>query len=479
MDNTGTCGKWRHLVQAYMDRVFPAAAYYAALFFPVYAVYRQKVAVPTRWGSLLYLCAIGYFCVALVLLGALFQKKSLPFRMLLWNLIWIALTRLLFGGLAVLRESNFLRWSAVYTAAFASLAYLRPKPRKLLLQLVTVEFSAVMAVWAVLGIATALVGHSVAGVSGIHMGNEGPLVFVQYFYMHRNITASYFVFAIGLLLIQCAVCRKKWMWIPAALLVPLWYLSVALLHSRSCYLACAALLMMTLYAFLREKLDWEKRWIGKGLGLCALLVCVVLVYATFNLSSSGLMAATSGLRASAAAETAGNASAGAQEETILTVADDRSTLEDAATMSLRVGIWKAGIEVVRENPRIALLGELGGPGMKLVQLKESVLQPSHMHNMLFEQMILSGIPGMLLYTVFLLALLWRIICCYLGRRRETALSVMAALLASLMIFGMFEPLFGPFLTVSSTLFCLTAGAFTQGFGEACGRSRRPVPAEKA
>ena len=82
-------------------------------------------------------------------------------------------------------------------------------------------------------------------------------------------------------------------------------------------------------------------------------------------------------------------------------------------------------------------------------------------------------------TVFLLALLWRIICCYLGRRRETALSVMAALLASLMIFGMFEPLFGPFLTVSSTLFCLTAGAFTQGFGEACGRSRRPVPAEKA
>lgn len=478
MDNTSTCGKWRHLVQAYMDHIFPAAAFYVALFFPMYFVYRQKVAAPTRWGSLVYLCAIGYFCVALVLLGALFQRKSLPFRMLLWNLIWITVTRLLFGGLAVFRESNLVRWFAVFTAAFASIAYLRPKPRKLLLQLVTVEFSAVMAVWAVLGIATALVGHSVAGVSGIHMGFEKNIVYIQYFYMHRNLSASFFICAIGLLLIQCAVCRKKWIWISAAVLVPLWYLSVALLHSRSCYLACAALLTMTLYAFLREKLDWEKRWIGKGLGLCALLVCVLLVYATFNLSSSGLMAATSGLRASAAAETAENASAGAQEEAILTVADERSTLRDATTLSSRVLIWKAGIAVVLENPRIALLGEPGGGSMALVRIKMNAA-PVHMHNILFEQMLVSGIPGMLLCAVFLLALLWRMACCYLGRRRETALSVMAALLASLMIYGMFEPLFDVLLPAPSTLLCLAAGAFTQGFDEAYGRLRLPLPAEKA
>ena len=82
-----------------------------------------------------------------------------------------------------------------------------------------------------------------------------------------------------------------------------------------------------------------------------------------------------------------------------------------------------------------------------------------MHNILFQQLMTTGVPGFAIYCLFLLLLLKRIALAFFRKGRESTSErqMLGALLLALLVYGVFEPLLCQSIPVPSLLFCLTAG----------------------
>lgn len=100
--------------------------------------------------------------------------------------------------------------------------------------------------------------------------------------------------------------------------------------------------------------------------------------------------------------------------------------------------------------------------MKIINAELTVSHP-HMHNVLMQQLVIAGVPGVLLYAAFLLYLLWHAAESFRrrGGKDGTVRMILAGLLISLMAYGMLEPLLSPRTPVVTILFLLIAGYFTR------------------
>ena len=458
----------RKLRLSYQKYVLPAAAFAAALSIVAYVPLARMFPEPqVRW---LYI--LGLFCSGLAALGLLFEKKCFPLRILTFYLAWLLLSRCLLGKAPFYYSPTF-RLALMECAFFIGGACLPQKQRDALWKLVALELAAIMTVWALPGVVTAFTGHSLPGVEKIYLQTDKyvpSLVSLSFFHLHRNVSSMYFVCAAGMLLAACAR-GGKWVRRLALLLLPLWYLTVALQHSRGGCLAFSVLITLSLAAFLLKKRKLSGTLPGKAALACVLALCLVLSYKSFNVCSELFVSLSRQFRepvASAAAETAeGTAlSDGSDGQSALVIADDRSTLRDARTLTGRTGIWKAGLTAIRKDPRIALIGQEEETAMLAVNA-ELRSYAEHMHNVLMEQLIVAGVPGMLLCAVFLLYLLWQGARCFLRPPAERSLAplILAAFLAALTVHGMLEPLLSRFSPLPSVLLCLTAGNLTSELSE--------------
>ena len=469
-ENVSSTG-WTRLRKRYRELVLPAAAYASTLFFIGYTICQCMVSkdllLRFHW-----VYELGLVCCCLVVLGVLFEKKSVPLRLLLLNLVWLALTRFLRGEYHLMSSSVFC--SALSgCACFIGGSSLKRRQGELLWKLAVLELAVIMTAWALPGICAALLGHSVFGIERIALDveyTEPPLVFLRFFGVHRNLTATYFVCAAGMLLVCCLESGKRLWKLLLALLLPLWYLAVSLQHSRSTYLTFALLITFSLAALLLKKGKMTTP-IGKALGACALALCLVVSYKSFAACSNGLMTMSEKLREPAVLPVSDQAESVPDAQEALIVTDSRSTLQDVPTLTGRTEIWAAAIPALRKHPKVLLVGQAEGKAMKIINAELTVSR-SHMHNVLMQQLVIAGVPGVLLYAAFLLYLLWHAAESFRrrGGKDGTVRMILAGLLISLMAYGMLEPLLSPRTPVVTILFLLIAGYFTRCLPQEYGKA---------
>ena len=455
------------LKKAYTEVVFPAAAFFSALFFTGYYLFGLMVPrVVLRILQKMYPAAV--LCHFVMLPGVLLGKKRFGQLMLLVNLGWVVLSRCLLKDYAFGVESAS-QWAMAFCCFYACVWVLEEKKRDLLVRLVTAEVVAVLTLWAVVGILTVLYGHSLPKFWGIALKMEGPrrkrLIALSFYGMHRNKSASFFVCGAGLCLYQCFKSRKVLWKLCTAIFLPLAYCTVVLQHGRSNYLAFSILIALTAVTLPWDRLRWWGRPAGIVCEILAVGLCAAILFASFGKCSSGLSqlalriqtsAAQTEATESAAPETVTEPASPPQES--IQIKDNRDTLEDAKTLTGRVTVWKALLSSIREDPKIGLLGQSEEIMMERI-CEKSKMHVYHMHNILLQQLALAGVPGMLLYILWLLSLA-RDMAVYFFRRKDRearTMRVLSAALLGLLAYGVFEPLMSARFPLSSILFCLMAG----------------------
>ena len=492
------------LKNTYTGILFPAEAFFSTLFFTGYYLGGPMVSPETLDRiHIVYILAVS--CHFIMLPGILLGKRQFGQLILLANLCWIVVSRCLLKDYDALSMDSASHKALIFCCFYACGWVLDEKKRALLTELVTAEVLLVLSVWGIVGIATALCGHSLPGFEQICLKGEFAdyrLVSLSIYTIHRNKSATYFVCAAGLCLYQCVKKRSVFWKLCTVLFLPLAFCTAALLHSRSNYLAFAVVLALTAVSLLWDTLRWTRRPIGIIGEILAAGMCALMIYASFAVCSGGLSrlaqqiqavkaqpkpavemtaeaaevpsvpeaAVTPGATEAAAtpnvpeaAEAPGvtetaEASAGSQEVAPLQIIDKRDTLRDATTFTIRVNIWKALLRCIRETPQIGLLGQPEKTMMKGVR-KYTFRSLAHLHNILFQQLGLAGFPGMLLYILWLLSMAKDMIICFFVRkdRESRAPKVLCAILLSLLAYGVFEPLMSFRQPVSSMMFCLIAG----------------------
>ena len=430
------------------DRLLSAAVF--VVFFYDLAYYFQGFYPDGLFQLLTHAVRVSMLFEGIVLLGVVLSAQRRASLLLLLNLCWLILTRLILGSFS---GESVIHWAARYVCFFGGLSLLSVKQRDTLCALITLGLAVPLALWASVGVFAALTGRAVGGVC-LAAEQEASLVYLSFFDIHRNKSASYFVCTAGLLLYQAHKRRAPFRRGFAAFFLPLTFCTVALQHSRSNYLAFSVLLGLTLVCSLQRLRFWPRGRAGDAAALCALTLFVAVFYTGLDAVGDGFATLSGGMRPEAGAA--------------LVLSDHRNTLTDSRTLTGRTEIWRAGLRTIRENPSIALIGLPMGSIM--TRVNELTAMPHvQMHNILFQQLMTAGIPGLLLYCLFLLSLFKRIIPLFRrGGEERAELQVIGALLLSLMVYGVFEPLLSPTIQLASLLFSMAAGLLTEGSG---GRSK--------
>ncbi len=498
----------KKLKDFYNNYVFAVAAIFATSFYLIfylcnYMNYRNEWwrtgTVPIRQAA--------FYCCILALFRIIFSKKNIEMKLLYVYALWIVASRIALNDLIFLQvhEGNWMSvsscWGIILCVFFGSGIYINDKVKNIFIKCIVTFLVVMLGIWALIALTTALVGQPLLETDNIYIETENsvpPLVFISFFGLHRNVSATFFTCAMGLALYQ-AFASKKDVWkVMALVFVPLSYVAVELQHSRSNYLTFSIVIALIAMIVIREKIT-DKSKIKQAL-ICTLatLVCIVGIYASFSVTNKGIVQLSHVVHnvSKKIYKTSNNSSSKkrhivkkrslkyvykyksnlrgkvkirrediedveqSEEITVKEISDKRSTIKDSFTLTGRSAIWKATIDVLKENPKILIFGQ---PELKIMdKVNEKLPNPmSHTHNFLLQQLVFLGLPGLLIIVAFLFSLCRKIVLCFLFKERQKAkaLNVLSALLLGLIVYGIFEPIFHQRIPFTSTLFFLMAGLF--------------------
>lgn len=448
------------------ERILPGAAFFAILY--EFTFYFVRPMAPEALFHLFEAAhPAAFVCEGILLLGvALSKERKRSF--LLFNACWLLLTRCFLGDLGS-SALSFIRWAILFVCFFHCFAFLNKKQKDLLYAVITLELACPLTLWALLGIATAITGHSIAGIEGICFfieGTDPALALITFFGIHRNLSATYFVCATGMLLHHARKTNAFFWKGFSFLFLPLAFCAIAIQHSRSNYLTFAVLLGLVLVSAITQLRKWPRGLAGNAAAICALILSVTLIFMSMGAVSDGLSTLSRAMQETPSAETSTGQEPAAENEapaelpdSITTLADARNTVEDSWTLTGRTETWKAGLLTIWENPSIALIGQPVESVMTRVnQIVDETYR--HMHNALMQQLMTSGVPGLVLYCLFFLSLFKKIALNVCHREKKKGIiQPLEALLLALLVYSVFEPLLNRSVPVSSLLFCLSAGLF--------------------
>lgn len=481
------------------ERILPGAAFFAILYeFTFFLV--QPMLPKAMFQSFAATRPAAFVCEGLLLLGVLLSReKNRSF--LLLNACWLLITRCFLSDLGASAQIS-IQLTILFVCFFHCFAFLGKKQRDLLYALITLELTGLLTLWALFGIVTAITGRPTAynGISFSIETTEPLLVFISFFGIHRNLSATYYVCAAAMLLYHCGKTNAfRWKGL-TFLFLPLAFCAIAIQHSRSNYLAFALLLGLILVGSFTQLKRWPRGLAGNAAAICTLVLSVTVVFMSMGAVSDGMSALSQAKQKTPPAETRAGEEPDAEIEApavfsgsgntpgdspataefsdsgnalvdspaLTGLSDTRNTIADSLTLTGRTEIWMAGLLTIRENPSIALTGQPAESIMtRLNQILESITTRgdqivdhpyTHMHNALMQQLMMSGVPGMVINCLFFLSLLKKIVLdvCY-RRKKKGVMQPLAALLLALLVYGMFEPLLYKGVAVSSLLFCLSAG----------------------
>lgn len=244
-------------------------------------------------------------------------------------------------------------------------------------------------------------------------GMEGTIGITMYrlyaFGRHPNEVGC--MLNIGLLCWLMLMFRVRSGWLKAlciAVLAPICF-ALSLTVSRTAIAIASLVLGGGCLVAVTQKKGWKRWLIGS---LLMILVGAVSLY--------GMMTLIPQLLPSGATDTfvyqedieAGKYS---QEELEAIQADNeerdghiwqRGLTDGLGTFSMRTEIWQSGIEHIRQNPRTLLWGNTDGQVAR-IPYRALDREIYHMHNTYLEILLLSGVPGLVMYAFILICFLWQ------------------------------------------------------------------------
>lgn len=426
--------------------------------------------------------------LAVIILYALWKQRSTGTVLLTLNLLWLALTRLALGD-NPLESKSICFLAFVLCGLFATSACLRRRERRWFLAIITLLLVAVLILWAAAGIITVLRGRPISRLRRIAVSYEDnipPLVFVMFGKHHRNVSSAFFAIAAGLLFYWWLGCdRNTWQrrfWAVVTLTyLPFSFCAIALQRCRTIYVAFSFITVFAVVLLARERGYVSA---GRRLALAALFAAtalMALLYVSLGLCADALLkrsqAEVESKQAAALEQVQREQEQAAVEPSQGTDPEPtpvrRGTVWNTFTFAGRTTIWQEVIPALCAHPEIALLGQSESTAMDVIN--ERITWPYglehpvflHMHNMFLQQLMLAGIPGLLLQVLFVLSLIRSFVRCWRLRTTQPfqTLLMLAAMLVALLCYGMAEPLLVG-VSCASMLFCLVAGYFSAEMDDA-------------
>lgn len=425
------------------------------------------------------------------------NSKTRMERMLLCYAAWALLTRFLLLdfaekiGLEVLTVCEMC-------VAFCAMRGMDRKAASRIFTLATAILCAVLTVWCVCGMVVVLtdIGEIQLLNTSIQItaedvwttaGNAGLLKFLDYYPVHRNESSAWMMIGLWLLAYQWSVCQKKLWRIPMAFSMLLLYLSIALQRSRSvCVITGLTIGLLAASGLLR--LNWKR--LPKYLLMAAtVLLCTFVVYKSFSAISAGLSGISAMRKETVTAQASMPTGDALPAETPQTepapeapklvklseatpvstepandpvLTDQRSFFHDLLTLTLRTKIWKCEAYALVHHPLLLIFGQREDEvAWNMVRYGGLDIPAKHTHNGFLQILATFGLPGLILFILFLLPLLKKILCVYLGNAPMST-KILTLPLIGLLVYSVMEPMFTSFVGLASVLFMLIAGKLCRG-----------------
>lgn len=232
--------------------------------------------------------------------------------------------------------------------------------------------------------------------------------------LHPNGTGVMLLISLMMGVWLLASHRRRWLILPAALLMLGLYAGIGLTVSRTVMVQTGCFAGGLAAIACLRLLPWKAWWKKLLVALPVAAVCVVVVFLSFGLVTSGTetLIKTMGADAEAFPGKTGLSysdyysypnypNVGSLYEQGLIA--QRSLLEDAATLTGRTDIWRGIARMVRDNPRVLLTGTLNS-SLEGVLMKYT--EHTHAHNALLHTLCNMGLPAMLIALFFTLRAVW-------------------------------------------------------------------------
>ena len=282
-------------------------------------------------------------------------------------------------------------------------------------------------------------------------------------------TAFWFMGCFFLMVYQFFSCRRKLWRIPILLSAAVDYIVVSMIYTRSVMVAMGFAVGLLVVLLLHERLRIRSAALRALILVAAFLVAVPLVYMSFEPTMKGFGKISVSIRY--------QDSTPEKKQTVLEqdythkkqMLGTGKTLDEVSNG--RIKIYKAAIDVIRENPSILFRGclddksadELTRILFEKGQIKEGK-HVAHYQNYLIQVMIITGITGLLLAAAFSFLLVMKAIRLFFNRKKNIPISVKTLVLpvVACLIYMMFE--IGIFTSTDlRTLFFFLLSGMTMGW----------------
>lgn len=377
--------------------------------------------------------------------------------------IWTFLTRAILGDL-----SDGLRGTILYSACACCFwgvgSLLDSQERQRLLNIVTAVVCGILFLWSVFGMLILLTGIGYLPIIHKNIALEidqihGSTVrYLTFYGLHRNDTAPWFMVALWLMAYQWLNCKKKLWRIPIGIAAVLFYVCIAVQHCRSVLFAVAGGFAMLAFMAAMDRSKKQNIPVRFGIAVLAAVLALGISYKGFSVSET-VLNRTSDFTSRIYADLRGyelpHAADSSAEDS---VSDNRNTLNDLKSMTGRKTIWNAILKTRKQDLSLAMLGY---PEEHIIQhlIDSGAMKHvhTHTHNTLFQVLAVQGVPGLLMYLVFLCMLAWRMLRLFFSGTCPLAAKSLTVPIATLVVYGVTEPLLSPLSALPSLLFLLIGG----------------------
>jgi O-antigen ligase len=374
-------------------------------------------------------------------------------KLLLLFSLWLALTRVLNGDPALVRE-GYLVLDSLMMALFLSVGLLLDRRgRRICLQIVSVVAGLFFFALGLLGIYVFVTGAEIVNplTEAVTAAGLGNVSFYRLTLLgvNPNTTALWFFFSACLMAYCFFACRKKLWRIPIVLCALVDYLAVAACGSRKVKIAFSVSLALLLCIVVLRALMRKDRRLRALVGALILLAAIPLCYLSFNAATKamgGLRPAQTAQTAEAAPQTAhgrdwyyASALAArplAKRTDSAAFSDSRGVLEDSG----RERIFRAALESLRRQPQRLWKGCLFEERMSVADELLTERFPNF-HNTLLDVLNYTGLPGLLLLLAFLVLLTMRILQLLFASAAPIEDRLLTLPLIGALVYSMLEPLF--------------------------------------
>lgn len=365
-------------------------------------------------------------------------RGSLAELLLLLYALWFFFSRLLLGEPLGSVSLYHLVNSILFPACFLSLGYILSREERLRLLTLALSFAALF--WlllALLGLyATARLERVqipftsfTVGLDYVSMNNQMTVAHVN-----RNITAGWFSMGLFFSLWLFFRSKKRLLRLLWGAAVPVFYAAVSMSMSRTVGLSTALGLSLLLFLLLYPRLRARFPALFPLLAALVLLISLPLFYRgqslvtrSFSVTAEKLWYAR-GMDKLQPAPTPTPSPTPQPEETPFVrprkeaehFFDDTRSDSNIRSIGSRSTLWYCGLQVLREDSRQLLLGDSMDSYMLPVNRYSQALlgidheqDYYHMHNFLYDALMLCGLPGFLLlaFTLLLSLRMLRVLLC--------------------------------------------------------------------